>query len=99
MRKLLQYLFKKPLTWAGNKFSGAPEKNAVFTSLDKLYKISFQKTNKKTNTIRFNAKTDSFIIFSDQHKGNKDRADDFAKSEANYIAALQYYQQQCHSDP
>jgi predicted phosphodiesterase len=95
MRKFLQYLLKKPLTWAANKFSGDPDKNAVFTSLDKLYKISYQKTNKKTTTLNFNAASDSFIIFSDQHKGNKDRADDFAKSEANYVAALQYYQQQC----
>jgi UDP-2,3-diacylglucosamine pyrophosphatase LpxH len=94
MRKLLQYLFKKPLTWAANKFSGAPQKEAVFTSLDKLYKSSHQKKNKKTFALSFNTVTDSFIIFSDQHKGNKDRADDFANSEANYIAALQHYQQQ-----
>jgi predicted phosphodiesterase len=95
MRKLLHYLFKKPLTWAANKFSGAPNKEAVFASLDKLYKSSHQKKNKKTATINFNSATDSFIIFSDQHKGNKDRADDFTASEANYIAALNYYQQNC----
>ena len=38
MRKILHYLFKKPLTWSTNKFSGAPNKEVVFTSLDKLYK-------------------------------------------------------------
>ncbi len=95
MRKLLKYLFKKPLTWAANKFSGAPNMEAVFTSLNKLYKSSHQKKNKKTTTINFTIATDSFIIFSDQHKGNKDWADDFATSETNYVAALNYYQQQC----
>jgi hypothetical protein len=32
-----------------------------------------------------------FIIFSDQHKGNGDHADDFRASEMNYINALKYY--------
>jgi predicted phosphodiesterase len=95
MRKLLQYLFKKILTWAAYKFSGAPKKEAVFSSLNKLYKTSYQKATKKTTSINFNTATDSFIIFSDQHKGNKDNADDFATNETNYIAALHFYQQQC----
>ena len=32
-----------------------------------------------------------FIIFSDQHKGNRSWADDFRASEKNYMAALHYY--------
>lgn len=36
-------------------------------------------------------KKDRFIIFSDQHKGNKSWSDDFKGCEMNYIAALQYY--------
>ncbi len=31
------------------------------------------------------------IIFSDLHKGNKKRSDDFAPAESNYLAALEYY--------
>jgi UDP-2,3-diacylglucosamine pyrophosphatase LpxH len=37
---------------------------------------------------------DKFIIFSDQHKGNRDSADDFAGNEFNYLKALEYYKQQ-----
>lgn len=37
--------------------------------------------------------TDKFIIFSDEHKGNKDYSDDFASNEPNYLEALQYYSQ------
>jgi len=32
-----------------------------------------------------------FIIFSDQHMGTKDNADDFKKSEDTYIKTLEYY--------
>ena len=44
-----------------------------------------------------NLATDNFIIFSDQHKGNRDFADDFKDNEHNYITALQYYHQQCYN--
>lgn len=33
-----------------------------------------------------------FIIFSDQHKGNRNGADDFAVAEASYMAALEHYE-------
>jgi predicted phosphodiesterase len=32
-----------------------------------------------------------FIIFSDQHKGTRNGADDFTLAEHNYLAALEYY--------
>lgn len=90
MRKLLQYLFKKPLTWVANTLSAKPEREAVFTSLTKLYSSS-KKNSKRVCPIFMDAGTGKFIIFSDQHKGNRDRADDFAQSEHNYLAALNYY--------
>lgn len=34
-----------------------------------------------------------FIIFSDQHKGNRNGADDFVTSENSYLGALEYYAQ------
>lgn len=34
---------------------------------------------------------DKYVIFSDHHKGRRDNADDFVKSEAAYHAALGYY--------
>jgi len=95
MRKFLQYLLKRPLTWMANHLSASPRKEAVFKSLSKLYKSSGNKKSRRVSTIDFNTVTDHFIIFSDQHKGNKDSADDFRNNEANYIAALQHYHAQC----
>jgi UDP-2,3-diacylglucosamine pyrophosphatase LpxH len=92
MRKLLQYLFKRPLTWIANTLAAKPEKEAVFKSLTKLYNSS-KKNSKRVCSIAIDA-NDKFIIFSDQHKGNRDRADDFASNEFNYLAALEYYHQQ-----
>ena len=35
--------------------------------------------------------TTKYVIFSDHHKGKRDKADDFVQSEAAYHAALGYY--------
>ena len=37
---------------------------------------------------------DRFIIFSDQHKGARNGADDFMACEGTYAAALDYYNRQ-----
>jgi predicted phosphodiesterase len=95
MRKILQYLLKRPLTWIANNLSAAPQKKDVFRSLSKLYKSSSRNNTRRITVIEFNSTSDNFIVFSDQHKGNKDNADDFNKCEPNYIAALQYYHAQC----
>ncbi|MFN8242697.1 MAG: metallophosphoesterase [Ferruginibacter sp.] len=94
MRKLLQYLLRKPLTWLANTLSGAPQKEAVFRSLGRLYRLAQTKKNRRVIVLDI-LQNDSFIIFSDQHKGNKDSADLFARSEDNYIAALEYYHARC----
>ncbi len=93
MRKLLQYFFRKPLTWMANTLSAKPEKEAVFRSLSRLYN-SVKKNDKKVCSISIDISKDKFIIFSDQHKGNRDSADDFANHEFNYLRALEYYSQQ-----
>ena len=93
MRKLLQYLFKRPLTWMANTLSAKPEKKTVFKSLSKLYN-STKKNSKRVCSLFISTSKDKFIIFSDQHKGNRDSADDFANNEFNYLKALEYYRQQ-----
>ena len=93
MRKLLQYLFRRPLTWIANTLSAKPEREAVFRSLSKLYN-STKKNSKRVYNITIDSNKDKFIIFSDQHKGNRDFADDFASNEENYLQALEYYHQQ-----
>ena len=90
MRKLLQKIFKRPITWMANRFSSSPVRKEVFSSLSQL--LENITLNKKGGTvIPFDMKTGKFIIFSDQHKGAKDLADDFRNAEPNYLAALQYY--------
>jgi predicted phosphodiesterase len=88
MRRLLQFLLKGPLTRLA-KHTGSPDKEAVFKSLGKLYKAAGSKS-KRVAVLPIN-QSDAFIIFSDQHKGNGDHADDFRVSEMNYIHALNYY--------
>lgn len=94
MRRLLQRLLKKPLTWLGNYLAAAPKKENVFASLTDLYKNHKQFANVKVKVIKTNLKKDDFIVFSDQHKGNKSWADDFSICEKNYVAALTEYNRQ-----
>lgn len=90
MRKLLIILFRKPITWLANRFSSSPVKKHVFTSLSKL--LENITLNNKSGTVHpFDMATGKFIIFSDQHKGAKDLADDFRNAESNYMAALTHY--------
>jgi hypothetical protein len=70
-----------------NKLSAKPEKEAVFKSLTKLYN-SAKKNNKRVCSLVIDPSKDKFIIFSDQHKGNRDWGDDFANNEFNYLKAL-----------
>lgn len=93
MRKLLQYLFKRPLTWMANTLSAKPEKAAVFSSLSRLYNSS-KKNSKRVCSLFIDTAIDKYIIFSDQHKGNRDYGDDFTNNEFNYLKALEYYHQQ-----
>jgi hypothetical protein len=87
MRKLLQYLFKRPLTWMANTLSAKPEKKTVFASLSRLYNSS-KKNGKKVCPLFIDAARDKFIIFSDQHKGNRDKADDFTGCELSYRTGI-----------
>lgn len=45
----------------------------------------------KAPIMEMNDATDRLIIFSDQHKGSRDGADDFKRCEQNYNAALEHY--------
>ena len=91
MKKILKWLLGRPITWLAKKISSAPKKNDVFHSLNQLLsKIESGKKNK--GLIReLNPITDRLIIFSDQHKGDRDDADDFRPAEKNYLSALEYY--------
>ena len=91
MRKLLQLLLTKPLTWMGNYLSSAPDRDTVFKSLSDLYNTGIKPNNKSCIILDADAEKSKFIIFSDQHKGNKTWSDDFKLSIPTYIEALNYY--------
>ncbi len=89
--------FKKILfrwvMWASEKFSSRPERDRIFKALSSLLDCIVKLEKKKGPVLTFNCEADKFIIFSDQHKGAKNGADDFMLCEPNYIAALDYYYQ------
>jgi UDP-2,3-diacylglucosamine pyrophosphatase LpxH len=90
---LRRQIFKLVL-WASNKFSSRPEKGRVFDGLDKILRGILNGKESKGTAIPFEATTGRFIIFSDQHKGARNGADDFMLCEPAYLAALDHYDQQ-----
>ncbi len=88
---LLQKFLRRPVINLADKFSSRPDKKRVFDSLTKLHKQIIDGDEKKGLIIPFDASKQKFIIFSDEHKGSKNHADDFAICENNYIKALQHY--------
>jgi len=91
MRKILQIILLKPVLWFANKFSSRPVPQKIFKALSKLKRSIQKQPSKKGPLIRFDVDNDKFIVFSDQHKGAKDGADDFMFCEPNYLSALDYY--------
>jgi UDP-2,3-diacylglucosamine pyrophosphatase LpxH len=77
--------------WATRKFSSRPNRQRIFQALDKLCKNIHDEPGKKGIVLPFEKEAGKFIIFSDQHKGARNGADDFAFAEPNYLAALDYY--------
>lgn len=91
MRNLLRYIFLKPILWLVSRFESAPNRGRIFEALTKLKEEVKSKPGKKGFTIPFDSTKGRFIIFSDQHKGAKNGADDFMLAESNYLAALNHY--------
>jgi len=92
MRRLLQILLLKPILWASKKFASRPDKERIFAALTALFHHIREHPGKKGMVIRA-VKDQRFIIFSDQHRGAKNGADDFMQAEPAYLAALEYYLQ------
>ncbi len=91
MRKFFQYLLRRPVLWLSYKFDSKPDKERIYNALSELFNKILFEPNKKGPVITAEDHGGKFIIFSDQHKGRRNGADDFAASEQNYIAALRYY--------
>jgi len=84
----------KPIHWLSDKYASAPKQQDVMTALSELYKDIIVSPGKKGELIAFKPLEQPVIIFSDQHKGARNGADDFIPAEQNYLAALDYYNQQ-----
>jgi len=93
MRRLLQRLLTRPVLWLSNRFSSRPDRQRVFVALSDLLSRILNGDEEKGLVVPFDAATGKFIIFSDQHKGNRNGADDFAICEPHYLKALDYYNQ------
>ncbi|MFT3702972.1 MAG: metallophosphoesterase family protein [Agriterribacter sp.] len=91
IRKFLQRILAPTVTKLANRFSSKPNEKRVHLALGKLYQHIRKKPGKKGPVIDLETAHKKIIIFSDLHKGNKKRSDDFAPAEKNYLAALDYY--------
>ena len=94
MKKLLRWLFRKPVIWLAERLSSSAREKDVFVSLSKLQEDILEGKTGKGIVVPFELSSARFIIFSDQHKGGKDLADDFRLAEENYMKALQHYYQE-----
>lgn len=73
-----------------NKYASRPSRERIHKALTELFDIILKEPGRKGLHLSFTEK-DSFVIFSDQHKGARNFADDFATNERNYLSALAYY--------
>ncbi len=68
----------------------------ISIALDDVYKRVME-AESGDDTLTFDARSDRLIIFSDHHKGGRNRADDFRTTERTYNAALAYYYHMGHT--
>jgi predicted phosphodiesterase len=90
MRKFLQKIFTGPIIRMANKYSSRPDQERVHKALSNLFRKIQNTPGKKGLKLNFTSSS-KVIILSDQHKGIRNYRDDFALSEKNYLAALDYY--------
>jgi len=90
MRKFLQRLFGNWVIRMSNRFGSRPDRKRIHEALSKLFETINAEPGKRGLVFEI-TEADKFIILSDQHKGARDYADDFALAEINYLAALDYY--------
>ena len=90
VRKLLQRLLSEWVIKAANKYSSRPDFTRVHDALTTLYNKINNEPGKRGVVLDIDQNS-KVIIFSDQHKGSRNDADDFALSESTYLTALAYY--------
>lgn len=83
-----QSVFERVLCWlGGDQYTRASTEAALQESLQAA----------RRHIIRFDIHYDKWILLSDLHKGAKNGADDFRRSEGQYLTALDHYFQEGYS--
>lgn len=90
MRKLLQGLLSKWIIRMSNKFGSRPDRKRIHDALSSLFRTINKEPGKRGPVLQISTE-DKIVILSDQHKGARDYADDFALAEKNYLKALEHY--------
>ena len=90
MRRIVQIILLKPILWFSRKFASRPERHRIFKALSDLFRNIKEEPGKKGVVLDLKENT-RVIVFSDQHRGSKNGADDFMKAEDSYLAALNHY--------
>jgi len=80
-RDWIRSFLLRPVNWATRKLASKPRRIRIFKALDALYEQIQTNPGKRGLVIPFAETEGRFIIFSDQHKGARDGADDFAIAE------------------
>jgi UDP-2,3-diacylglucosamine pyrophosphatase LpxH len=89
------FFLKKPVLWLSKKVSSSPNRDFVFQRLSDLYHDIVDNPEPKYGALyELDLNNGSTIIFSDHHKGNRRKSDEFRYAEKNYLAALDYYDKQ-----
>ena len=88
----LQHFLGNWVIRMSNKFGSRPNLKRIHKALSQLYKTINKEPGKRGPIFELTTES-KFIIFSDQHKGARNNADDFAICEQNYLKALEYYNQ------
>lgn len=94
MRRFLRSLLLRPVLWAARKFDSSPDKVRIYDALTKLFNHILNNPGKLGPLVDFDGQSGRLIIFSDQHKGARNGADDFAIAAPAYLEALKYYNEQ-----
>jgi predicted phosphodiesterase len=93
MKEWIISQLRGPVLKLSHRFTSKPDKQRIFLALSDLLSRILNEDRSKGLVVPFDIQTGKFIIFSDQHKGAKDGADDFAICEHAYLTALEYYHQ------
>ncbi|HZH36431.1 MAG TPA: metallophosphoesterase, partial [Flavisolibacter sp.] len=93
MKEWIRSQLRGPVLRWTHRFSSKPDRTRIFAALSDLLSRILNGETGKGLVVPFDIETGKFIIFSDQHKGGKNGADDFAVCEWAYTEALTYYNQ------